>query len=126
MSGKKDIVKEVVTGLMRGDLKQRITKMGVDQLLGILISKAPFMSFGPLKGIATFFIKKGVTALMEQTIIGAHVLYIYGDTHFDKLKVQKIIKKMSALEGEMTDEQRQKLDAELASAGRELIHFNIR
>ena len=107
-----------------GSLKKRLIKMAVGQVTKFLFAKLPFLAWGPLGFIVTQLATKAVVYIMDQTIIGAHVAYIYGDTHLDKVRMRNVIKKFRELEKEgMTDEQRKKLDDELADAGRELIRF---
>lgn len=64
--------------------------------------------------------------ILDQTIIGAHVLYIYADTTFDRLKVEAIISKINRLGKGASIAEIKRLDAELATASIELIRFNIK
>jgi len=119
-----DYIWEALKDYVGGSLKKRLIKMAVEQITKFLFKKLTFLAWGPVGSIVTYFVTKGVVLIIDKTVIGAHVAYIYGDTHFDKLAVIKVIKKFKELESEgLTDEQKKKLDIELADAGRELIRF---
>ena len=119
-----DYIWEALKNYSGGLLKKNLIKMGVKQVTKIIFKNLSFLAWGPVGKIVTYFVTKGIVLIIDKTVIGAHVLYIYGDTHFDKIAVRKIIKKFKELEGEgLTDEQRKKLDSELAAAGRELIRY---
>ena len=119
--------KQILDALLNyagGVVKKRLIKMAVEQLIKVLVTYLPFTMWGPLGVITRYFVTKLVIVIIDKTVIGAHVLYIYGDTHFDAVAVRKIITKFKEFEGEMTDEQRDKLDAELVAAGHELGKFS--
>lgn len=119
-----DYIWKALSDYVGGPLKKRLIKMAVDQITKFLFKKLTFLAWGPVGSIVSYFVTKGVILIIDKTVIGAHVAYIYGDTHFDKIAVMKVIKKFKEFESEgLTDEQRQKLDIELADAGRELIRF---
>ena len=122
--GVDDYIFEALKGYVSGPLKKGIIKMAVKQITGFLFKKIAFLAWGPVGSIVTYFVTKGVVLIIDKTIIGAHVLYIYGDTHFDKQAVVKVIMKFRELDKEgLTDEQKKKIDIDLANAGRELIRF---
>ena len=104
-------------------LKKAIIKKVVEQITGWLFRKLAFLAWGPLGSIVTYFVTKGVIWLLDQTIIGAHVLYIYGDTTFDRKRVEKLIQKFNKFDENTTDEERKKLDEELDKALIELMQF---
>lgn len=119
-----DYILKALKDYVGGPVKKRLVKMATQQIMKFLFKKVAFLVWGPLGPIVGYFVTKGVVLIMDKTVIGAHVLYIYGDVTFDKIAVRKVISKFKELEKEgMTDEQKQKLDIELASAGRELIRY---
>lgn len=106
-----------------GVLKKKLIELGTKQITQWLFSRLPFLAWGPVGMIVSWVVTKVVIRIIEKTIIGAHVLYIYADTTFDRKAVEKIIKQINQLDKGVTDEERQRLDKDLAIASRELIRF---
>jgi len=109
-----------------GVLKRKLIELATDNIMRWLFSRLPFLAWGPLGTIVSFFVTKLVIQILDQTIIGAHVLYIYADTTFDRMKVEAIISKINRLGKGVSIAEIKKLDDELAAASIELIRFNIK
>lgn len=106
-----------------GALKKKIIELATGEITQWLFSRLPFLAWGPIGAIVSWIVTKGIIRIIDKTIIGAHVLYIYADTTFDRKSVEKIIKKINQFGKEVTDEERKKLDDELAIDVRELIRY---
>ena len=118
------IIKSVLDGYVGNALKKKLVKLAVEQITQRLFIALPFMAWGPLGSIVVWGVTKGIIFLIDETVVGAHVLYIYGDVHFDKVRVQKMIRKIRAATKEgLTDEQIKKMDDELALDLIELMEF---
>ena len=94
MEKKADSLPDILKEYIGTTLKKKLIELAVGQIRSRLFSMIPFLAGGILGKIASHFITKGVIFLMDQTIIGAHIGYIYFDEHFDRKKVEKIIIKL--------------------------------
>lgn len=119
----KDSVFDALKKYTGGFLKKKLIELAVKDLTRLLFSSLPFLAWGPLAVVVRFVITNLVIKILDKTIIGAHVLYIYGDTTFDLKKVEKIIQKINKLKKGVSDAEKEMLDKELAAASRELIRF---
>lgn len=106
-----------------GLLKRKLIQLATDNIVEWLFSRLPFLAWGPFSVIVSFIVTKIVIRILDQTIIGAHVLYIYADTTFDRKKVEAIILKINRLGKGASIAEIKMLDKELAIASRELIRF---
>lgn len=112
-----------LAGYAGGVIKSKIIELATGEITRWLFARLPFLAWGPLGAIVSWVVTKGIIKIIDKTIIGAHVLYIYADTTFDRKAVEKIIKNINQLDKGVTDEERKKLDDELAEASIELIRF---
>lgn len=107
---------------MQDVLISHVAKLLTKRVLAWLVSKLPFLSFGPLNWIASFFLEKLVRKIMELTFLGATILYIRFSSARDLRAMRKILDELKDIE-EMTPEQEKDFDERLAKAGRDLIKF---
>jgi len=117
-------IQEVLVGYAGNAIKKKLIKLAVGQITSRLVAFLPILGAGPIGWIVGKYVTKAVIFIMDKTIIGAHVLYIYGDVHLDKKAVRDVIKKIreSTQEG-ISDEDRKKLDDELAKKLIDLMEF---
>lgn len=109
------MIQTVLKGYAGSAIKKKLIKLAVEQVAQRLFIALPFLSWGPLGWIVGKYLTKGVMYLFDETLIGAHVLYIYGDVSIDKKAVRNVIVKIQEASKEgLTDEQIKKLDDELA------------
>ena len=108
---------------MKKILISRVAKLITKKLLAWLISKAPFMAWGPFSFLASWAIQHFAVKALELTFLGAMLLYINIDVSRDLNAVEKIIKDINDHEGDLTQEDMDVYDKKLAKAGRELIQF---
>lgn len=96
----------------------------VRQAMQLLLSKLPFLSFGPLNLIVGFFVEKLVTILVEETILGLNFLYIDIKTEAQLREYNKIMDEIQEriLMGD-TDEET--LDKMVADAARKFFSIGI-
>lgn len=105
------------------NLKQKIIKKATEQITRWLFSKLSFLAWGPLGSIVSYFVTKGVIFIIDETLIGAHVLYIYGDATIDRKKVEKVIEEFYKYNGVMTDEEITIIDAKFSVVLPELMEL---
>ena len=117
-------VQEVLKGYIGQAAKKKIIALAVGQITSRLFAFLPFLAGGPFGWLIGRYATKAIIFIMDKTLIGAHVLYIYGDVHLDKKAVRDIIKKIQkSTEEGLTDEERKKLDDELAEKLISLMEF---
>lgn len=121
-SDKKPLL-NALAGYAGGAIKSKLIELATGEITRWLFARLPFLAWGPIGSIVSWFVTKALIKIIDKTIIGAHVMYIYADTTFDRKKVENIIGKINQLKEGVSNEERQKLDDELASASIELIQF---
>lgn len=102
-------------------LKSYLIKLILDQLMGFLISKLPLLASGPLNWIASFFLKKIITWIVENTAVEIMVLWIKGERKVDVERFKESVQKLHNLTGEETEEELDEIDKDISDAARNLI-----
>lgn len=101
-----------------------IIKKATSELMEDLIKKFAFLATGPMGWLVTYAVTKGVTFLVTKGVLGAHLMYIYGDAKLDGHNFKKTIKSIRELKkGGMTNEQRKSINAELVANAREYFRM---
>jgi len=105
-------------------IKNLIVKLAVKQLKAVVIQKLPWFSgvlINPFLGLILGWVLHKV---LDHTILGLYLIYIRLDVAGDVSRVNKVLAEIKERETPLTEEEIEKLDKDLAEAGRDLIRFN--
>jgi hypothetical protein len=105
-------------------IEETLTHVATKEIIKLIISKLPFVSFGPLQ----WLVSKGVFWIVEKLITNTALginLYLLDkeiDTQRDRLKAA--IEKAKQITGEESPEVLDAIDQEISNAARELIDLS--
>ena len=105
-------------------LKKYLLSRAKDKILAHLFSKFAFLGWGPMGWLTGFIVDNALKRLAEETEELARLMYIEHDLNSDLSDVQDTIDKINEGKEDLTDEEKKRLDEELAKRARDLIKFN--
>ncbi len=111
---------------MKEEVISQITKLVTEKLLAWFISKIGWLSVGPIKLLAGFFISLVIKKALELTVLGAILGYITIDTKLDLKAVNDVLedrKKLKEENGSLTEDETKEFDDKLAENGIDLIRY---
>lgn len=100
--------------------KATIINVLVKQVMVALVAKLPFLSFGPLGYVASFFLSKLIGFILENTILGINLGIIEVTVNAEVIGLNKLLEKAKNLPEDKKDEL-PKIEEEIINAVRDLI-----
>jgi len=92
-------------------MKSAIISLATKQVMKWLISKASFLSWGPLSFVVSALVKKVVTVIVEETVLGVKILKIENQVNTEVFEVNETVKKIKDVK--TSEDERLKLDEKL-------------
>ena len=108
---------------MNEALKRGLARAAAKQIFKILLTRAAFLSFGPFSFLANEILFRLAYKFLDMTIIGLHLMLIDLDVDKNVENVKKVLNKIKSMGEDVTEEEKEKADRELAKVGIDVIRF---
>ena len=92
-------------------MKSAIISLATKQVMKWLISKAAFLSWGPLSFLVSALVEKVVTVIVEETVLGVKIFKIENQVNTEVADVKETVKKIK--DAKTSEFERVKLDEKL-------------